>query len=247
MKRNSRALAAGSHLIRRVLGWLLIWFVVVILALWAQVSIGAVLLAMATIGILFSLFTLYFFRDPSPQVPSDPTAILAPAHGRVDCVDKTSELEFVGGSCRRISIFLSVFDVHVQNAPLAGKIVFLRHQAGQFLNAIKTESARTNENVLIGIQSLERPGERIAVRQIAGLIARRIVPWVRVGDSVVRGQRLGLIQFGSRCDIYLPLAAQIIVLPGDRVVAGETIVATRPLAKAGHANLLSSAGSKPSL
>jgi phosphatidylserine decarboxylase len=136
-------------------------------------------------------------------------------------------LEFLGGPCRRISIFLSVLDVHVQNAPVAGKIAFVKHRSGQFLSALKTESAEFNESVLIGIESLEQPGERMAVRQIAGVIARRIVSWVGVGDTVARGQRLGLIQFGSRCDLFLPLTAQIQVKPGDRVVSGETVVATR--------------------
>jgi phosphatidylserine decarboxylase len=146
-------------------------------------------------------------------------------------VDETTEPEFLDGPCRRISIFLSVFDVHVQNAPVAGKVAFVKHRPGQFLSAFKTESAKCNENVLVGIESLEQPGERMAVRQIAGLIARRIVSWVGVGETVARGQRLGLIQFGSRCDLYLPLTAQIQVKPGDRVVGGETVVATRVSAK----------------
>jgi phosphatidylserine decarboxylase len=176
---------------------------------------------------LFSAFTFYFFRDPEPRVPAAPEAMVAPAHGLVDCVDETTEPEFLGGACRRISIFLSVLDVHVQNAPVAGKIAFVKHRPGQFLNALKTESAESNESVHIGIESLEQPDERMAVRQIAGVIARRIVSWVSVGDTVARGQRLGLIQFGSRCDLYLPLTAQIRVQPGDRVVAGETVVATR--------------------
>ena len=150
----------------------------------------------------------------------------------MDCVDETTEPEFVGGACRRISIFLSIFDVHVQNAPVAGKITFIKRRPGRFLSALKTESAEFNESVLIGIESLEQPGEHMAVRQIAGVIARRIVSWVGVGDTVARGQRLGLIQFGSRCDLYLPLTANIRVQSGDRVVAGETVVATRIANKA---------------
>ena len=111
--------------------------------------------------------------------------------------------------------------------PWPAKLFFLKHQPGQFLSALKTESARCNENILIGIESSERLGERIAVRQIAGLLARRVVSWVNVGDSVARGQRLGLIQYGSRCDLYLPLSAQVTVKPGDKVVGGETVVANR--------------------
>jgi len=213
------------------LGWLLLWLAGAVLALWLKSSFGFVALAVVGVWILFSVFTLYFFRDPEPRVPTAPEAVVAPAHGLVDCVEETTQPEFIGGACRRVSIFLSVFDVHVQNAPVAGKITFLKHQPGQFLSALKTESAKCNENVLIGIESLEQPGERIAVRQIAGLIARRIVSWVSAGDTVARGQRLGLIQFGSRCDLYLPLTVQIRVKPGDRVVGGETVVATRGSAK----------------
>jgi phosphatidylserine decarboxylase len=227
MNEDSRAFVAGRRVLRRSLGWLLIWLAGPLLALWLQLSFAGVALAVAAIWILFSVFTLYFFRDPTPHVPTVPGAMVAPAHGLVDCVEETTEPEFLGGPCRRISIFLSVFDVHVQNVPVTGKIAFLKHQPGQFLSALKTESARCNENTLIGIESDERPGERVAVRQIAGLIARRIVTWVNVGDAVARGQRLGLIQYGSRCDLYLPLSAQVTVKPGDKVVGGETVVANR--------------------
>ena len=231
MKKNSNAFATGRRIIGCALGWLLVWLAGAGLALWLKSSFAAVALAVAGVWILFSAFTLYFFRDPEPRVPTALEAVVAPAHGLVDCVDETTELEFLGGPCRRISIFLSVLDVHVQNAPVAGKIAFVKHWSGQFLSALKTESAEFNESVLIGIESLEQPGERMAVRQIAGLIARRIVSWVGVGDAVARGQRLGLIQFGSRCDLYLPLTAQIRVKPGDSVVGGETVVATRGSAK----------------
>jgi len=226
MKSSSRAFAAACRLIGRALGWLLLALAGVVLALWLKPAVFTVVLAVAGAWLLFTAFTLYFFRDPNPQVPTAPEAVVAPAHGRVDCVEETTEPEFMGGVCRRVSIFLSVFDVHVQNAPVAGKISFLKYQPGQFLSALKTESAEFNENVLIGIASSERSGERIAVRQIAGLLARRVVSWVNVGDVVKRGQRLGLIHYGSRCDLYLPLSAQVVVRPGDRVVSSTTVVAT---------------------
>jgi phosphatidylserine decarboxylase len=227
MKEKAKAFVAARCIIGRALVWLLIWLAGAVLALWLKSAFATVALAVAGVWLLFSAFTFYFFRDPEPRVPTAPEAVVAPAHGLVDCVDETTELEFLGGPCRRISIFLSVLDVHVQNAPVAGKIAFVKHRSGQFLSALKTESAEFNESVLIGIESLEQPGERMAVRQIAGVIARRIVSWVGVGDTVARGQRLGLIQFGSRCDLFLPLTAQIQVKPGDRVVSGETVVATR--------------------
>ena len=227
MNKNSRAFAASRQVMGSALGWLLVWLAGGALAVWLESSFAVVALVVAGIWLLFSVFTLYFFRDPTAHVPTAPEAVVAPAHGLVDCVEETTEPEFLGGPCRRISIFLSVFDVHVQNVPVTGKIAFLKHQPGQFLSALKTESARCNENTLIGIESGERPGERVAVRQIAGLIARRIVTWLNVGDAVARGQRLGLIQYGSRCDLYLPPHFQVVVRPGDRVKGEETIVARR--------------------
>ncbi len=227
MKPNSRAFAAARRVIGRALFWLLLWLAGAVLALWLNSSFAMVAVAVAGMWTLFSVFTLYFFRDPEPCVPMTPDAVVSPAHGLVDCVEQTTESEFLGGLCQRISIFLSVFDVHVQNAPVAGRIAFLKYQPGQFLSALKTESAAFNENLLIGMESSEPPGERIAVRQIAGALARRVVSWVNAGDQVARGQRLGLIQYGSRCDLYLPLSAHITVQPGDRVVGGETVIATQ--------------------
>ncbi len=174
---------------------------------------------------LFALFTLYFFRDPPARAPHDPDAVVAPAHGRVDCVEETVEPEFIGGPCRRISIFLSVFDVHVQSAPVSGSVVHLRRRPGQFLSALRSESATHNESVLIGMEWEAQAGQRIALRQIAGVIARRILTWVEPGERVGRGERVGMIQFGSRCDLYLPLTARITVKPGDKVAGGETVVA----------------------
>ena len=185
-------------------------------------------LAWALVGLwaLFAVFTVYFFRDPDPMVPAGPNLVLAPGHGKVDVIDTTTEPDFIGGECRRVSIFLSVFDVHVQNAPVTGRVGFFRHTPGQYLNAMKTDSARFNENVLIGLDASEPPGEKIGVRLIAGLIARRIVPWVAQNDTVQRGDRISLIQFGSRVDIYLPLRAKIRVQLGDKVKGGETVIAS---------------------
>lgn len=175
---------------------------------------------------LFVAFTFYFFRDPDPLTPTGANLVVSPAHGKVDVIDETTEPEFMGGACRRISIFLSVFDVHVQNAPTAGKIAFFKHTPGQYLNAMRTDSAKFNENVLIGFDGAEPRGEKIGVRLIAGLIARRIVPWVQLNDVVQRGERISLIQFGSRVDVYLPSRAKIKVNLGDKVIGGETVIAS---------------------
>ena len=174
---------------------------------------------------LFAVFTFYFFRDPEANTPDGKNLVVAPGHGTVDVIDTTTEKDFMGGECQRVSIFLSVFDVHVQNAPVTGRVAWFKHTPGQYLNAMRTDCADFNENVLIGIEAIEPRGEKIGVRLIAGLIARRIVPWVAENDPVRRGERISLIQFGSRAHVYLPLGAKVKVKLGDKVTGGETILA----------------------
>ncbi len=174
---------------------------------------------------LFVVFTFYFFRDPDPMVPTGPDLVIAPGHGKVDVVDTITETEFMGGECQRIAIFLSVIDVHVQYAPVTGRVAFFKHTPGQYLNAMKTDCAKFNENVLFGLDAAEPRGEKVGVRLIAGLIARRIVPWIAPNDTVQRGERISLIQFGSRVEVYLPRRAKIKVNPGDKVIGGETVIA----------------------
>ena len=131
----------------------------------------------------------------------------------------------MGGECQRISMFLSVIDVHVQNAPVGGRVGIVKHTPGQYLNAMKAESAQFNENVLMGFDSDDPAGGKIGVRVIAGVLARRIIPWVKTGDTVARGERISLVQYGSRADVYLPKRAKIKVKLGDKVVGGETVLA----------------------
>jgi phosphatidylserine decarboxylase len=181
--------------------------------------------ALAALWVLFAVFTFYFFRDPDPLVPAGPDLVISPAHGKVDVIDTTTEPDYIGGECRRISIFLSVIDIHVQCAPLTARVAFYKYTTGRFLSALKTESAQFNENLLIGFESGEPRGEKIGVRLIAGLIARRIVPWLKENDMVQRGERISLIQFGSRVEVYLPPRAKIKVKLGDRVVGGQTVIA----------------------
>jgi phosphatidylserine decarboxylase len=176
------------------------------------------------LGFVFFAFVLWFFRDPDPVVPPDPSLIVAPAHGTVDVIDETTEKEVMGGPCRRISIFLSVFNVHVQQSPVEGSVFYQKHTPGLFLNALKTESAAHNENVLIGFNATKTPGVRIGVRLITGLIARRIIPWTRIGETVAKGERISLIQFGSRVNVYLPLKSEVTVKLGDKVFGGQTVV-----------------------
>ena len=191
--------------------------------------IGSFVLGLAGVlgglWLLFILFTFYFFRDPDAAVPTGKNLVLAPGHGKVDTIDTITEPEFMGGECQRISIFLSVFNVHVQNAPVLGRIAYFKHSPGQYLNAMRADCSKFNENVLIGIEAGEPMGVKVGVRLIAGLIARRIVPWVAQNEIVQRGERISLIQFGSRVDVYLPKDAKVKVKLGDRVVGGESILA----------------------
>jgi phosphatidylserine decarboxylase len=186
---------------------------------WAFFGIVSVL------WILFALFTLYFFRDPNARVPEGRNVVLAPGHGKVDCIGTTIETAFMGGECQRVSIFLSVFNIHVQNAPITGKVTYFKYSVGKFLNALKADSAIYNENVLLGFEADEPRGLKVGVRLIAGVLARRIVPFVQQGDEVVRGDRISLIQFGSRADVYLPRNARIKVQVNDHAVGGETVLA----------------------
>jgi phosphatidylserine decarboxylase len=227
MEHAGKASRAGLKVIGWTLVGLLALTVLGLLAAFVGTFVAAISGILFGLWVLFSCFCLWFFRDPNPRVPLGPDLIVSPAHGKVDIIDEYVEPEFLGGACRRVSIFLSVFDVHVQKAPASGRVVHLRHKPGQFLNAMNQESALRNENVLVGLESAEKPGERLGIRLIAGVIARRIVPWVAVGDEVSRGERLSLIQFGSRVELYFPLSYRVRVAVGDRVSGGETVLVER--------------------
>ncbi|MEY4385068.1 MAG: hypothetical protein RLY20_351 [Verrucomicrobiota bacterium] len=225
MKNSGKAGKAA----RRMLLW-------TFLALAAMVATGVIatfigpVFAMVALGLFFvwvpfALFTLYFFRDPDAKVPVGSGLVVSPGHGKVDVIDTVNEPRFMGGECKRISIFLSVFDVHVQNAPVSGKVAYFKYTEGKFLNALKTESAEQNENILIGIEASDPAYTKVGLRLITGLIARRLVPWIEDGEELERGQRISLIQFGSRVDVYLPMSANIQVKLGDRAVGGETVLA----------------------
>ena len=213
---------------------IIFWTLVLLIAIFAigvlATLLGAIIATVSTImvvgWILFAIFTLYFFRDPNPSPPSIPNAIVSPAHGTIDVIDETKEQEVMGGPCQRISIFLSVIDVHVQKAPLSGTVTYFKHTTGKFMSATRADCATHNENVLLGFEPTDYPGQKIGLRLIAGLIARRIVPWVQVGDVVPRSERISLIQYGSRCDVYLPLTVKIHAKLGARVKGGETIIAS---------------------
>lgn len=228
MNHSGKATKAALKLILWTLTLLLVILTAGLVARFIGNFIGIIAGSLVGLWLLFVAFTLYFFRDPTAQVPADEKAVVSPAHGTVDVIDETTEDVFLGGRCKRVSIFLSVFDVHVQKAPVSGQVRYLKHTEGQFLNAMRTDSAQLNENVLIGFDSTSPQGCKVSIRLIAGLIARRIIPWVREGNEVGKGERISLIQFGSRVDVYLPLNAQVQTRLGDKVVGGETIIATLP-------------------
>ena len=226
MKHSGKAFRAALRLIFWTLVLLLALFAAGILATFVGGLIAAVTSVLVTLWVVFALFTLYFFRDPTPLAPTLPNAIVSPAHGKVDVIDETTEMDFIGGPCKRISIFLSVIDVHVQKAPVSGQLVYQKRRDGKFLSATQVHSAEHNECVLLGFVPTEYSDRKVGLRLIAGLIARRIVVWVETGEVIERSDRISLIQFGSRCDVYLPLSAKIHAKLGDKVKGGETVVAS---------------------
>ena len=167
-------------------------------------------------------FVLYFFRDPVRVLPNEPGAIVAPADGKVIVVKEVEDTRFLGERAQKISIFMNVFNVHVNRIPLAGTVQQVRMQAGRFYAADKEKAELHNEYCALTIAT--EGGQRYAVVQIAGLIARRIVCRAEIGDKVVAGERYGLIRFGSRVDLYLPLEASIAVKIGDKVRSGESLL-----------------------
>ncbi|MGO8676274.1 MAG: phosphatidylserine decarboxylase [Limisphaerales bacterium] len=225
MKHSGRARKVGLKLIMLSLVAVAVVWAIGFLVMVMGISLMVITPGLVVIWVLFAGFTLFFFRDPSPRVPSGANLVVCPAHAKIDIIDTTVEPEFMGGECQRISMFLSVFDVHVQYAPVSGTVAMAKYTMGQFVSALRTESAATNENVLLGFVASEPRGQNIGVRLIAGAIARRIVTFSQPGDEVARGERISLIQFGSRADVYLPASAKIKVKLGERVVGGETVLA----------------------
>jgi phosphatidylserine decarboxylase len=175
--------------------------------------------AWAILPFLLALFFLWFFRDPEREIPSDPGAVVSPGDGKVTDV---SPVNMENGRRTRISIFLNVFDVHVNRSPIAGTIREIRYQRGKFLNAMGAVSAEQNEQNIV---TVEGDGQIVIFKQIAGLLARRIVFYPKVGDRLDRGQRVGLIKFGSRVDVLIDSAASLNVKIGDRVRGGASVLA----------------------
>ena len=204
--------------------------------LWYGLGLGAVAAVLWAVThvwwvclppVLLALFFLWFFRDPQRAIPAGEGEIVSPADG---VVTEAEWVETTLGSRLRLSIFLNVFDVHVNRSPIAGTVKLVEYREGGFMNAMKPESGLTNEQTMIQI---EGSGYEVALKQIAGLLARRIVCNLKPGDQVERGQRIGLIKFGSRCDVLLPAEATLRVKTGSRVKGGATVLAVLPADGAG--------------
>ena len=174
---------------------------------------------LVALPLVLAAFFLWFFRDPERTIPTGPGLIVSPGDG---LVTDAEWIETTNGSRLRLSIFLNVFDVHVNRSPVAGTVKLVEFRKGQFLNAMKAESVLSNEQTLIVIDA---GGYEVSFKQIAGLLARRIVCNVKVGDRLERGQRVGLIKFGSRVDVLLPAAANLKVKTGSRVRGGSSVLA----------------------
>jgi phosphatidylserine decarboxylase len=175
--------------------------------------------AWAIIPLLLALFFLWFFRDPERSIPDAPETVVSPADGKVT---EVSQVTIGGEKQLRISIFLSVFDVHVNRSPIAGVVREVRYRRGKFLNAMNPASAEENEQNIV---RMEGDGQVVVFKQIAGLLARRIVFHPKVGNHLERGQRVGLIKFGSRTDVLLSSHAKVRVKVGDRVRGGASVLA----------------------
>jgi phosphatidylserine decarboxylase len=197
-------------------------FVILVLAAAAAWFISPWL---SLIFLILILYTLAFFRDPDRVAPADPNAVVAAADGKVADITEIEETEILKMRTQRIGIFLSIFDVHTNRVPIDGRVIYRQHRVGLCLDARRPDCSEKNEAMTWAFQN---PRVTIVVRQLTGAIARRIVGWAKVGDELKKGERFGMIRFGSRTEVYLPLNANVLVKVGDHVAGGSTIIARLP-------------------
>jgi phosphatidylserine decarboxylase len=181
--------------------------------------------AAAVVSVLLAVWVAYFFRDPERQGERGPGLVIAPADGKVVQVMEVDEPAFMHGRAIRIAIFMNVFSVHVNRYPVSGRVTYTHYNPGKFLNAAVDKASLENEQSSVGIES---GAHRVLVRQIAGLVARRIVTYSRPGDQADQGERFGIIRFGSRVDVYLPVGSTPRVRVGEHTSAGTTVIAELP-------------------
>ncbi|MCL6610062.1 MAG: phosphatidylserine decarboxylase family protein [Peptococcaceae bacterium] len=200
------------------------WTYLVVLAAITGIFYWSYKPASVVTALLF-LFTVYFFRNPRRTIPGDRKAILSPADGVVMSVSSVREDRFIGGPAKKVSIFLSIFNVHVNRSPVAGEVKYIDYVPGKFLPAFKSHASEINERNYLGIES---SGARVLVCQVTGFIARRIVCYAKEGGRLDRGQVFGMIKFGSCTEIFVPEDVDVLVGPGDSVKGGETIIGRFP-------------------
>jgi phosphatidylserine decarboxylase len=208
----------------------------IFIAIAAFIALGTFALAMnrrswplwllAFVLLVLALWVAYFFRDPERTGPRGERVVIAPADGKVVLIQDVDEPSFMGGRTKRVSIFMNVFNVHVNRYPVSGTVRHVKYNPGKFLNAAVEKSSLENEQMSVGLETSN--GTRILVRQIAGLIARRIVTYSKEGEQVEQAQRMGLIRFGSRVDVFLPLDAVVKVKIGEMTIAGSSEIAELP-------------------
>jgi phosphatidylserine decarboxylase len=190
----------------------------VLLLIFYPSNLLKILLAIASV---FFVFHFFFFRDPERKIPERKKVVISPADGKIIKISEVEENNYLHGKALMVSIFMSIFNVHVNRIPVSGKVEYLEHKAGKFKAAYKDKSSELNEQSLIGIKTSQ---DKIFFKQIAGFIARRIVNNLKIGDEVQCGERFGMIKYGSRLDVFLPLSTKINVQINERVKAGETII-----------------------
>lgn len=171
---------------------------------------------------LLTLFTMFFFRDPVREVKAEPNILVSPADGKIVAIDTLENEPFIGGKALKVSIFLSVFDVHINRVPTEGTIDYVKYNPGKFLAAYEDKASLVNEQTEIGMTALN--GDKVIYKQIAGLIARRIVCNLKEGQKVSTGERFGLIRFGSRTDIIMPFSSELKIEMGQKVKGGLTTI-----------------------
>jgi phosphatidylserine decarboxylase len=199
-------------------------WIFVLLALLAIASSFA-MLWLSLLFLLLIFCTFAFFRDPNRAAPADPNLIVAAADGTVMDIVEVDENEVLKAKMRRVGIFLSIFDVHTNRAPIDGRVIYRQHREGLCVDARRPDCSEKNESMTWAFENLR---VTIVVRQLTGAIARRIVAWAEVGDELKKGDRFGMIRFGSRTVVYLPLAATVVVKAGEHVAGGSTIIARLP-------------------
>ena len=196
------------------------WFYLVILAVLTVLAYWVWPWLVILPGVVF-LFIAFFFRNPERDISTDELSLVSPADGVVMDVERVFEDQFLNGESIRVRIFLSIFNVHVNRSPMVGKVVFRAYRQGKMIPAFKSHASELNEKNYVGIQNNHL---QILVTQVTGFIARRIVCWVNMGDTIAKGERFGLIKFGSCTEIFVPTNVEIMVSPGDKVCGGISVI-----------------------